>query len=83
MDLFKEIRNKAYELFEYGNRIPRFEQYMHLGACKMPCKACGQYYYRLYEVGKSKPPVGEENHPKCDCFYYLVQQLLAGTISLK
>ena len=49
----------------------------------MPGLDCGQYYYRLFEVGQYCPPVGEEKHTRCDCYYAPVQQLLAGTISQK
>lgn len=81
MDLFNNVRDQVYGLFEDDNRNPRFEQYLHTGRCLTPCRDCGQYYYRIYEEGASKPPVGEEKHPNCDCYYDWVQQLLAGTIS--
>ena len=81
MDLFKDVREQVYELFNRDVHYARFDQYLHLGICHMPCLDCGQYYYRLFEVGQPRPPVGEENHPRCDCYYAPVQQLLAGTIS--
>lgn len=83
MDLFKDIRQQAYDLFENDNNNSRFEQYLHKYECRLPCNDCGQYYYRLFEQGSTKPSVGEDNHPRCDCYYAIVQQLLAGTISIK
>lgn len=83
MDLFEDVRQQAYDLFEQNNHVPRFEQYLHKYECSLPCTDCAQYYYRIYEEGQSKPSVGEDKHPRCDCFYALVRQLLAGTISAK
>lgn len=83
MDLFEDVRELINDLFNQSNRIPHFEQYLHKYECRMPCNDCGQYYYRLYEEGQHKPPVGEAKHPHCDCYYALVRQLLAGTISIK
>ena len=83
MDIFKDVREQAYELLEQYNRNQRFKQYLHKGTCSMPCNDCGGNYYRLFEYGKSKPLVGDKNHPHCDCYYDWVKRLLSGTISVK
>lgn len=56
---------------------------MHRGLCKIPCKNCGSYYFRIFDKSGAKSPVGEEKHPHCDCYYSDVEKLLAGFISVK
>lgn len=83
MDLFRDVRERVRSLFEHDDTNSHFEQYLHKGECRTPCIDCGQYYYRLFEKRQVKPPVGEEKHPRCDCYYDEVKQLFAGTISVK
>ena len=79
--MFKGIRRQAEEMFSEKEQV--FQQYMHRGLCKIPCKNCGSYYFRIFDKSGAKPPVGEEKHPHCDCYYSDVEKLLAGLISVK
>lgn len=61
-----------------------FIRYQHIaGGCKIPCFDCLSKHNRIYENNFDIPLVGEENHPKCNCYYKDVQIKQLGTISNK
>ncbi len=52
MDVFKGIRRQAEEMFAEKEQV--FQQYMHRGLCKIPCKNCGSYYFRIFDKSGAK-----------------------------
>ena len=81
MDVFKGIRRQAEEMFAEKEQV--FQQYMHRGLCKIPCKIAALIIFAFSIRAEQKPPVGEEKHPHCDCYNSDVEKLLAGFISVK
>lgn len=60
-----------------------FVQYIHQGKCFFPCFDCILNNLRIFDNDHTKPPIGEDKHPHCDCYYQDVQTMTIGSISQK
>lgn len=79
------------EYFDYSKIILPYQQYSHLGYCKIgPCEdlsgdennkmCCKPYIHRIHEP-KNRHHLPK--HPYCDCYYEKVETKPAGSISKK
>ena len=50
---------------------------------KTHCFTCESNHLRVFENNVSKPKIGKDNHPFCECFYEDVEQKSVGSISNK
>lgn len=63
-----------------------FIQYIHnilTLEVKSHCNDCIFNDKRIFENNDLCPPIGDDNHPHCHCYYEKVNTLLAGNISIK
>ena len=82
MSIFDNIKNLTDKIFNIETSLKNnFVQYHHFGRCAVPCEDCTSKNNRVFENNNTKPLVGEENHPHCDCYYTDVQTKVAGSIS--
>ena len=82
MNISANESKKVLELFNVKNTA-EYVQYIHRGNCEHPCPDCISNNLRIFDNDKKKPPVGEANHPHCDCYYTDVQTKAIGSISQK
>ena len=67
-----------------NNNNKCFVQYQHVfGACFIPCYDCIIKHNRIYEDNHNLPIVGEQNHPKCHCYYKKINTIAINAISKK
>ena len=83
MSVFDNIREKLLSYFNTNKKLDsEFIQYHHkIGECVHPCFKCLNNDLRIFANDGTQPPVGEENHIKCHCFYTDVETKQVGSIS--
>lgn len=80
-DLTNNNLKSYFEDTEFYNE-DKFYQYHHLGNCEEPCDDCIIKDKCIFnEIDDEIPPVGENGHPNCDCYYTEIEKLKAGSIS--
>ena len=82
MSIFDNIKNLTDKIFNIETCLKNnFVQYHHFGRCAVPCEDCKSKNNRVFENNNTKPLVGEENHPHCDCYYTDIETKTAGSVS--
>lgn len=83
MSVFDNMRDKLLSYFNTNDKLDsEFIQYHHeFGECVYPCFDCLNNDLRIFANDGTQPPVGEENHIKCHCFYTEVKTITIGSIS--
>lgn len=82
MSIFDNIKNLTDKIFNIETSLKNnFVQYHHFGRCEVPCEDCKSKNNRVFENNNTKPLIGEENHPHCDCYYTDIETKTAGSIS--
>jgi len=79
--MFEDIREKVLSIVNNKTLNSEFVQYQHRGNCEHPCDDCIENDKKIFKNDNTKPPVGEENHPDCHCFYEEVETKPVGSIS--
>ncbi len=82
IDEIEKIQSQLEKVFSDENKQAKFLQYHHKGSCVNPCDDCPEKNNRIFENNSLKPPVGEENHPHCDCYYSNIETKPVGSISI-
>ncbi|MBR3885329.1 MAG: hypothetical protein IKJ33_02560 [Clostridia bacterium] len=88
MGIFDKFNSLVLSYFKQDADLSgaRFIQYIHNSLntnVKSHCLNCISNDKRIFENDGKQAPIGEENHPRCHCYYEKVESLLAGNISLK
>ena len=83
MSVFDNMRDKLLSYFNTKDKLDsEFIQYHHeFGECVYPCFDCLNNDLWIFANDGTQPPVGEENHIKCHCFYTEVKTITIGSIS--
>lgn len=61
----------------------QFLQWQHPNLRRTHCFTCEFNHLRIFENNESKPKIGKDNHPFCECFYEDVERKSVGSISNK
>lgn len=83
MGVLDSIQNKLKKIFD-GESVDsgaQFLQWHHKNLRKTHCFTCVSNHLRIFANDETKPPIGKDNHPFCECFYEDVEQKRAGSIS--
>ena len=85
MSVLETIKSKLKKMFsgESSESGAQFLQWRHPNLRKTHCFTCESNHLRIFENDESKPLVGKDNHPFCECFYDDVEQKTVGSISNK
>ena len=85
MSILEDIQNKLKRIFSGENYDSgsQFLQRKHHNMRKTHCFDCQFNHLRIFDNDESKPPIGNNNHPFCECFYDDVEQRSVGLISKK
>ena len=85
MSILETIKSKLKKMFsgESSENGAQFLQWRHPNLRKTHCFTCESNHLRIFENNESKPLVGKDNHPFCECFYDDVEQKTVGSISNK
>ena len=89
MSIFDNIKDKLLSYFNKSEKLnSEFIQYHHAVkdtiiplSCGNPCPDCLFNDLRIFANDGTQPPVGEENHLMCHCYYEEVKQKPVGSIS--
>ena len=89
MSVFHNIKDKLVSYFNKSKKLnSEFIQYHHAVKdtiiplnCGNPCPDCLFNDLRIFANDGTQPPVGEENHLMCHCYYEEVNQKPVGSIS--
>lgn len=87
MNIFDDIKDKALSYFNKSEKSnAEFIQYHHavkdfLLSCSNPCPDCLFNDLRIFANDGTQPPVKEENHLMCHCYYKEIEQKSVGNIS--
>lgn len=85
MSILEDIQSKLRRIFSGENQDSgsQFLQWRHKNMRKTHCFNCLFYHLRIFANDESKPQIGNNNHPFCECFYDDVEQKSVGSISNK
>ena len=85
MSILEDIKSKLKRIFsgETYDSGSKFLQWKHRNMRRTHCYDCQSNHLRIFANDESKPPVGKDNHPFCECFYDDVEQRSVGSISNK
>lgn len=83
MSVFDNMRDKLLSYFNTKDKLDsEFIQYHHeIGECVHPCFDCLNNDLRIFVNDGTQPPIGEDNHSNCHCFYTEVETKTVGSIS--
>ena len=79
--MFEDIQEKVLSIVNDNTLNSEYVQYHHEGNCEHPCNDCKQKDKKIFKNDNTKPPVGEDNHPRCDCYYEEVKTKPVDSIS--
>ena len=87
MSVFYNIKDKLLSYFNKSEKLnSEFIQYHHAVkclplSCSNPCPDCLFNDLRIFANDGTQPPVKEENHLMCHCYYREIKQKPVGSIS--
>lgn len=85
MSILDDIQTKLKRIFsgETYDSGSQFLQWKHRNMRKTHCFTCESNHLRIFANDESKPLIGNNNHPFCECFYDDMEQKSVGSISNK